>query len=75
MHAEGPTYGFVFSPGKDLRSRQPHRRAIADLTTDGRVLPRLWHSTSLAREKAMVVNLEFIRAIFTVEEVLILDPL
>ena len=28
----------------------------------------LWHSTSPAREKAMVVNLEFIRAIVTVEE-------
>ncbi|XVE93259.1 hypothetical protein REPUB_Repub01dG0175000 [Reevesia pubescens] len=32
-------------------------------------------STILAREKAMVVNLEFIKAIVTAEEVLILDPL
>ncbi|GMJ06851.1 magnesium transporter 6 [Hibiscus trionum] len=32
-------------------------------------------STILAREKAMVVNLEFIKAIVTAEEILILDPL
>ncbi|KAL3538526.1 hypothetical protein ACH5RR_001892 [Cinchona calisaya] len=32
-------------------------------------------STILAREKAMVVNLESIRAIITAEEVLLLDPL
>ncbi|XP_038992406.1 magnesium transporter MRS2-4-like [Hibiscus syriacus] len=32
-------------------------------------------STILAREKAMVVNLEFIKALVTAEEVLILDPL
>ncbi|XP_061365742.1 magnesium transporter MRS2-4-like isoform X2 [Gastrolobium bilobum] len=32
-------------------------------------------STILAREKAMVVNLEFIKAIVTAEEVLLLDPL
>ena len=30
---------------------------------------------SAAREKAMVVNLEFIKAIVTAEEVLLLDPL
>ncbi|KAM2275000.1 hypothetical protein ACFX1S_044740 [Malus domestica] len=32
-------------------------------------------SSILAREKAMVVNLEFIKAIVTAEEVLLLDPL
>lgn len=32
-------------------------------------------STILAREKAMVVNLEFIKAIVTAEEVLLFDPL
>ncbi|WCJ18392.1 Magnesium transporter MRS2-4 [Euphorbia peplus] len=44
---------------------------------DLRILgPVFSHSSSiLAREKAMVVNLEFIRAIVTAEEVLILDPL
>ncbi|KAL2491122.1 Magnesium transporter MRS2-4 [Abeliophyllum distichum] len=44
---------------------------------DLRILgPIFSHSSSiLAREKAMVVNLEFIRAIVTAEEVLLLDPL
>ncbi|EEF31700.1 magnesium transporter MRS2-4 [Ricinus communis] len=44
---------------------------------DLRILgPLFSHSSNiLAREKAMVVNLEFIRAIVTAEEVLILDPL
>ncbi|MCD9638807.1 Magnesium transporter MRS2-4 [Datura stramonium] len=44
---------------------------------DLRILgPIFSHSSSiLAREKAMVVNLEFIRAIITAEEVLLLDPL
>ncbi|KAF0928574.1 hypothetical protein E2562_006020 [Oryza meyeriana var. granulata] len=32
-------------------------------------------SSILAREKAMVINLEFIRAIVTADEILILDPL
>ncbi|KAL3350080.1 hypothetical protein AABB24_022882 [Solanum stoloniferum] len=46
-------------------------------TRDLRILgPIFSHSSSiLAREKAMVVNLEFIRAIITAEEVLLLDPL
>uniref|UniRef100_A0ACD5TN44 Uncharacterized protein n=1 Tax=Avena sativa TaxID=4498 RepID=A0ACD5TN44_AVESA len=44
---------------------------------DLRILgPIFSHSSSiLAREKAMVINLEFIRAIVTAEEVLLLDPL
>ncbi|GAV61198.1 CorA domain-containing protein [Cephalotus follicularis] len=44
---------------------------------DLRILgPLFSHSSNiLAREKAMVVNLEFIRAIVTAEEVLLLDPL
>ncbi|PIN26943.1 Magnesium transporters: CorA family [Handroanthus impetiginosus] len=44
---------------------------------DLRILgPIFSHSSSiLAREKAMIVNLEFIRAIVTAEEVLLLDPL
>ncbi|CAA2960175.1 magnesium transporter MRS2-4 [Olea europaea subsp. europaea] len=44
---------------------------------DLRILgPIFSHSSRiLAREKAMVVNLEFIRAIITAEEVLLLDPL
>ncbi|KAG6492958.1 putative magnesium transporter MRS2-G [Zingiber officinale] len=44
---------------------------------DLRILgPVFSHSSNiLAREKAMVVNLEFIKAIVTAEEVLILDPL
>ncbi|XP_062205071.1 putative magnesium transporter MRS2-G [Phragmites australis] len=44
---------------------------------DLRILgPVFSHSSNiLAREKAMVINLEFIRAIVTAEEVLLLDPL
>ncbi|KAL2928494.1 Magnesium transporter MRS2-4 [Bienertia sinuspersici] len=44
---------------------------------DLRILgPVFSHSSSiLARERAMVVNLEFIKAIVTAEEVLLLDPL
>ncbi|PKI53038.1 hypothetical protein CRG98_026618 [Punica granatum] len=44
---------------------------------DLRILgPVFSHSSNiLARDKAMVVNLEFIKAIVTAEEVLILDPL
>ncbi|XP_068314421.1 magnesium transporter MRS2-4-like [Pyrus communis] len=44
---------------------------------DLRILgPVFSHSSSIfAREKAMVVNLEFIKAIVTAEEVLLLDPL
>lgn len=46
-------------------------------TRDMRILgPIFSHSSSiLAREKAMIVNLEFIRAIVTAEEILLLDPL
>nr|GLL45609.1 magnesium transporter MRS2-4-like isoform X1 [Ipomoea trifida] len=44
---------------------------------DLRILgPIFSHSSSiLAREKAMVINLEFVRAIITAEELLLLDPL
>ncbi|XP_010241673.1 PREDICTED: magnesium transporter MRS2-4-like [Nelumbo nucifera] len=44
---------------------------------DLRILgPVFSHSSNiLAREKAMVINLEFIKAIVTAEEVLLLDPL
>ncbi|KAF7144373.1 hypothetical protein RHSIM_Rhsim05G0093800 [Rhododendron simsii] len=44
---------------------------------DLRILGPVFSHTSniLAREKAMVVNLEFIKAIVTAEEVLLLDPL
>ncbi|KAK8564294.1 hypothetical protein V6N13_005474 [Hibiscus sabdariffa] len=44
---------------------------------DFRILGPLFShsSTILARERAMVVNLEFIKAIVTAEEILILDPL
>ncbi|AQL06315.1 putative magnesium transporter MRS2-G [Zea mays] len=44
-----------------------------DLRILGPVFSR--SSSILAREKAMVINLEFIRAIVTAEEVLLLDPL
>ncbi|XP_047093800.1 putative magnesium transporter MRS2-G [Lolium rigidum] len=52
------------------------RRAGVPLR-DLRILgPIFSHSSSiLAREKAMVINLEFIRAIVTADEVLLLDPL
>ncbi|KAF2293873.1 hypothetical protein GH714_005301 [Hevea brasiliensis] len=52
-------------------------KRVAIPARDLRILgPVFSHSSNiLAREKAMVVNLEFIRAIVTAEEVLILDPL
>ncbi|WVZ22425.1 hypothetical protein V8G54_000969 [Vigna mungo] len=52
-----------------------HHAAIP--ARDLRILgPVFSHSSNiLAREKAMVVNLEFIKAIVTAEEVLLLDPL
>ncbi|KAB2621218.1 magnesium transporter MRS2-4-like [Pyrus ussuriensis x Pyrus communis] len=52
-------------------------RRAAIPARDLRILgPVFSHSSSiLAREKAMVVNLEFIKAIVTTEEVLLLDPL
>ncbi|CAL1352615.1 unnamed protein product [Linum trigynum] len=52
-------------------------KRVAIPARDLRILgPVFSHSSSiLAREKAMVVNLEFIRALVTAEEVLILDPL
>ncbi|KAB2629299.1 magnesium transporter MRS2-4-like [Pyrus ussuriensis x Pyrus communis] len=52
-------------------------RRTAIPARDLRILgPVFSHSSSiLAREKAMVVNLEFIKAIVTAEEVLLLDPL
>ncbi|KAK4762091.1 hypothetical protein SAY87_029975 [Trapa incisa] len=52
-------------------------RRVSIPARDLRVLgPVFSHSSNiLAREKAMVVNLEFIKAIVTAEEVLIFDPL
>ncbi|KAM1316758.1 hypothetical protein TB2_019777 [Malus domestica] len=52
-------------------------RRAAIPARDLRILgPVFFHSSSiLAREKAMVVNLEFIKAIVTAEELLLLDPL
>jgi magnesium transporter len=52
-------------------------RLAAIPARDLRILgPVFSHSSNiLAREKAMVVNLEFIKAIVTAEEVLLLDPL
>ncbi|KAK4271191.1 hypothetical protein QN277_019919 [Acacia crassicarpa] len=52
-------------------------RIAAIPARDLRILgPIFSHSSNiLAREKAMVVNLEFIKAIVTAEEVLVLDPL
>ncbi|XP_059458947.1 magnesium transporter MRS2-4 [Corylus avellana] len=52
-------------------------RRAAIPARDLRILgPVFSHSSSiLAREKAMVVNLEFIKAIVTAEEVLLLEPL
>ncbi|KAM2027928.1 hypothetical protein ACFX1T_020152 [Malus domestica] len=52
-------------------------RRAAIPARDLRILgPVFSHSSSiLAREKAMVVNLEFIKVIVTAEEVLLLDPL
>ncbi|KAG1354860.1 putative Magnesium transporter MRS2-4 [Cocos nucifera] len=44
-----------------------------DLRIPGPVISR--SANILAREKAIVVNLEFIKAIVTAEEVLLLDPL
>ncbi|MED6131007.1 Magnesium transporter MRS2-4 [Stylosanthes scabra] len=46
-------------------------------TRDLRILGPVFSQSSniLAREKAMVVNLEFIKAIVTAEDVLLLDPL
>ncbi|KAI6701727.1 hypothetical protein NL676_016051 [Syzygium grande] len=51
-------------------------RRVSIPARDLRILgPVFSHSSNiLAREKAMVVNLEFIKAIVTAEEVLILDP-
>ncbi|KAG9135461.1 hypothetical protein Leryth_007231 [Lithospermum erythrorhizon] len=53
------------------------RKRVAIPSRDLRILgPIFAHSSSiLAREKAMLVNLEFIRAIVTAEEVILLDPL
>ncbi|KAK4784031.1 hypothetical protein SAY86_018399 [Trapa natans] len=52
-------------------------RRVSIPARDLRILGPVFSHTSniLAREKAMVVNLEFIRAIVTAEEVLIFDPL
>ncbi|CAN6466825.1 unnamed protein product [Victoria cruziana] len=52
-------------------------RRVAIPARDLRILgPVFSHSSHiLAREKAMVVNLEFIKAIVTAEEILLLDPL
>ncbi|CAN1143411.1 Magnesium transporter MRS2-4 [Linum perenne] len=52
-------------------------KRVAIPARDLRILGPLFSNSSsiLAREKAMVVNLEFIRAIVTAEEILILDPL
>ncbi|XP_031491477.1 magnesium transporter MRS2-4-like [Nymphaea colorata] len=52
-------------------------RRVAIPARDLRILgPVFSHSSNiLARDKAMVVNLEFIKAIVTAEEVLLLDPL
>ncbi|XP_022136744.1 magnesium transporter MRS2-4 [Momordica charantia] len=52
-------------------------RRAAIPARDLRILgPVFSHSSNiLAREKAMVVNLEFIKALVTAEEVLLLDPL
>ncbi|TVU48453.1 hypothetical protein EJB05_08091, partial [Eragrostis curvula] len=44
-----------------------------DLRAVGPLLSR--HPSILAREKAMVINLEFIRAIVTADEILLLEPL
>lgn len=46
-------------------------------TRDLRILGPIFSQSSniIAREKAMVINLEFIKAIVTAEEVLLLDPL
>ncbi|XLR16958.1 hypothetical protein S83_044896 [Arachis hypogaea] len=52
-------------------------RHAAIPTRDLRILGPVFSQSSniLAREKAMVVNLEFIKAIVTAEDVLLLDPL
>ncbi|XP_031497072.1 magnesium transporter MRS2-4-like [Nymphaea colorata] len=52
-------------------------KRVAIPARDLRILgPVFSHSSNiLAREKAMVVNLEFIKAIVTAEEILLLDPL
>ncbi|XP_070682265.1 magnesium transporter MRS2-4-like isoform X1 [Malus domestica] len=52
-------------------------RRAAIPARDLRILGPVFSQSSsiLAREKAMVVNLEFIKAIVTAEEVLLLDPL
>ncbi|CAM8904193.1 unnamed protein product [Rhodiola kirilowii] len=52
-------------------------KRVAIPARDLRILgPVFSHSSNiLAREKAMVVNLEFIKAIVTAEEVLLLDPM
>ncbi|XP_062093878.1 magnesium transporter MRS2-4-like [Humulus lupulus] len=52
-------------------------RCASILPRDLRILgPLFSHSSNIfAREKAMVVNLEFIKAIVTTKEVLLLDPL
>ncbi|CAN0880786.1 Magnesium transporter MRS2-4 [Linum grandiflorum] len=52
-------------------------KRVAIPARDLRILGPVFSNSSsiLAREKAMVVNLEFIRAIVTADEVLILDPL
>lgn len=52
-------------------------KRVAIPARDLRILGPVFSQSSniLAREKAMVVNLEFIKAIVTAEEVLLLDPL
>ncbi|GAB2231074.1 hypothetical protein Droror1_Dr00027361 [Drosera rotundifolia] len=52
-------------------------RRVGIPARDLRILGPVFSQSSniLAREKAMVVNLEFIKAIVTAEEVLLLDPL
>ncbi|KAF5728115.1 putative RNA splicing protein mrs2 mitochondrial [Tripterygium wilfordii] len=52
-------------------------KRVAIPARDLRILGPIFSDSSniLAREKAMVVNLEFIKAIVTAEEILLLDPL
>jgi magnesium transporter len=75
--------GPVFSHSSSIlgeRLSPIYTRSLLGVTKPRR--PKLWCRTSnlqrlnyAAREKAMVINLEFIRAIVTAEEVLLLDPL
>ncbi|KAG6437522.1 hypothetical protein SASPL_102440 [Salvia splendens] len=67
----------VSIPARDLRILGPIFSHSSSILVDDLNSASSLYATDFcwAREKAMIVNLEFIRAIVTAEEVLLLDPL